>query len=213
MSPQWAAPPAADRCLDSSYASRGPKGQKGGTLVDGSVLTLAAHEARLKDPSSYLPKECRCGCTRLHAHDRRTRTLRGTLAIDGGFAVVFILVFLCASCSATWRVLPAFLARLLWRTWETVANTLAEEPPPDQPKVPARTRQRWRARLGQAARTATQVLASSGDAALRAVAQQVGLEARRQELVTAFAAAFTGGVVLLRLAELLHRLAPGIRLM
>jgi len=135
------------------------------------------------------------------------------LTSDGGFASVIVLVFLCADCSATWRVLPAFLARQLWRTWETVANTLADEPPPSQPKVPERTRQRWRARLGQAARTATQVLASSGAAALRAVAQQVGLEARRQELVTAFAAAFTGGVVLLRLAELLHRLAPGIRLM
>lgn len=167
----------------------------------------------MKDPSSYLPEECKCGCTRLHLHDRRTRCLRGTLTRDGGFAVTIILVFLCTSCSATWRVLPAFLARHLWRTWETVANALSEEPPQGQPKVPERTRQRWRARLGQAARMATQVLASSGGTAQRAVAQQVGLEARRQELVTAFAAAFTGGVVLLRLAELLHRLAPGIRLM
>ena len=177
------------------------------------MLTLAAHEERLKDPSSYLPEECKCGSVRLHLHDRRTRLLRGTSTSDGRFASVIVLVFLCADCSATWRVLPAFLARLLWRTWETVANTLADEPPPGQPKVPDRTRQRWRARLGQAARTATQVLASSGAAALRAVARQVGLEANRQELVTAFAAAFTGGVVLPRLAELLHRLAPGIRLM
>ena len=213
MSPPWAAPPAADRCLDSSYASRGPKGQKGGTLVDSLVLTLAAHEERLKNPSSYLPKECKCGCPRLRLHDLRTRILRGTLISGGGFAVVIILVFLCTGCSATWRVLPAFLARHLWRTWETVATAVAGERKPGQAQVPKRTRQRWRARLGQAARTATQVLASSGDAALRAVAQQVGLEALRQELVTAFAAAFTGGVVLLQLAELLHRLAPGIRLM
>ena len=196
-----------------SYASRGPGGQKGGTLIDTSVLDLATHEERMKEPGSYRPAECKCGGDRLHLHGLRDRNPRGTLNSSGGLAVVTVVVFLCASCAATWRVLPAFLARLLWRTWETVEATLSEERRPGQAKVPLRTRQRWRARLAQAARVATQVLASSNDAALRAVAQAVGLDACRQELVDAFAAAFPGGFFLARLAELLHRLAPGIRLM
>ena len=213
MYPERATPPALDRCLVSSYTSRGRAGQKGGTLIDETVLDLATHEARMKDPASYRPAECRCGCDRLHLHDLRDRQARGTAASSGGFAVVTVVVFLCARCSATWRVLPAFLARCLWRTWAVVAAVVFGQRRPDEPVVPRRTRQRWRARLGQAAGAATQVLACSGDATLRAVAQRVGLEACRHELVAAFAAVFAGAVPLSSLAELLHRLAPGIRLM
>ena len=161
------------------HASRGPGGQKGGTLIDGLVLDLAAHLAKMKDPASYCPKECRCGGECFHLHGRRERIARGTLTSDGSFAVVPVLVFLCTRCRATWRVLPAFLARCLWRTWETVATTLSDERTPGQAKVPERTRQRWRARLGQAASMAAQVLATSGATALRADAQKVGLEASR----------------------------------
>jgi len=99
------APPAAASCLLSSYASRGGAGQKGGTLIDETVLNLAAQEAMMKDPASYRPRECRCGCTRLHLHDRRERRARGS-----GSVVVTVVIFLCAKYFATWRVLPAFLA-------------------------------------------------------------------------------------------------------
>jgi hypothetical protein len=213
VNPQWAAPPAADRCLVFSYASRGRNGQKGGTLIDGSVLDLATHEARMKDPASYRPAECRCGGNRLHLHDLRDRIARGTAAGAGGFAVVTVVVFLCASCSATWRVLPAFLARCLWRTWTVVAAVLFGQRRPDQPKVPPRTRQRWRARLAQSARVAAQVLATSGDGTLRGLAQRVGLDGCRQSLAEGHAAVFAGAALLAPLAELLHRLTPGIRLM
>lgn len=213
MNPQWAAPPAADRCLVSSYTSRGPTGQKGGTLIDRTVLDLATHEARMKDPASYRPAECRCGCNRLHLHDLRDRIARGTAAGTGGFAVVTVVVFLCARCSATWRVLPAFLARCLWRTWAVVAAVLFGLRRPDEPEVPRRTRQRWRARLAQAARVPMQVLATSGDATLRGVAQRVGLDGCRQTLADGYAAVFAGAALLAPLAELLHRLRPGIRLM
>lgn len=205
------APPAAASCLVSSYASRGT-GQKGGTLIDETVLDLAAHEVRMKDPASYRPAECRCGCARLHLHDRRERKLRG----GGGFAVVTVVIFVCAKCSATWRVLPAFLARCLWRSWAVVAAVVCfAQRPADEPEVPVpqRTRQRWRARLAQAARVPMQLLASSGDATLRDVAQRVGLEGSRRALVDSFAAAFGAAVPLASLAELLHRLSPGIRLM
>jgi hypothetical protein len=110
-------------------------------------------------------------------------------------------------------VLPAFLARCLWRTWAVVAAVLFGQRRPDEPKVPLRTRQRWRARLAQAARMSTQVLATSGDATLRAVAQRVGLDGCRLSLVEGYAAVFADGAPLAPLAVLLHRLSPGIRLM
>lgn len=209
MDPQWAAPPAADRCLIFSYASRG---QKGGTIIDRTVLDLATHEARMRNPASYRPAECRCGGKRLHLHDLRHRIARGTAASSGGLAVVTVVVFLCADCTATWRVLPAFLARCLWRSWAVVEAALFGRRRPNEPQVPLRTRQRWRARLAQAARVPAQVLATSGEATLRAVAQRVGLDGCRQALVDGYALAFAGAA-LASLAELLHRLTPGIRLM
>ena len=206
MNPEWAAPPAAETCLLSSYASRGAPGQKGGTLIDETVVDLAAHEMMMKDPGSYRPAECRCGCTRLHLHDRRERVTRGS-----GSTVVTVVIFLCAKCSATWRVLPAFLARCLWRTWGVVEAALFEGE--GAVAVPARTVQRWHARLTQAAIAATQGLATSGEPTLRAVAQRVGLAASRTALVKAYAASFETSSLLAPLAALLHRLSPGLRLM
>ena len=200
MDPEWAAPPAAQTCLVSSDASRG---RKGGTLIDERVLELSAHEAMMKDPASYRPAECRCGCTRLHLHDRRERRALG----PGSAVVVTVVIFLCAKCFATWRVLPAFLARCLWRTWEVVEAAISDG---GRPQVPARTVQRWHARLAQAALAATQALAASGASTLREVAQRVGLEASRGELVKAYAEATASSS---QLAALLHRLSPGLRLM
>jgi len=197
------APPAAESCLVSSYASRGGTGQKGGTFINETVNDLAAHEAMMKDPASYRPAECRCGCTRLHLHDRRERQTRGS-----GSVVVTVVIFLCAECSATWRVLPAFLARCLWRPWKVVQAALFE----GERHVPARTVQRWHARLAQAALVATQALATSGDATLREVSQRVGLEGSRAMLVNAYAAAVGTSSLLAPLAALLQRLSPGIRL-
>lgn len=203
MDPEWAAPPAAQTCLVSSDASRG---RKGGTLIDERVLELSAHEAMMKDPASYRPAECRCGCTRLHLHDRRERRALG----PGSAVVVTVVIFLCAKCFATWRVLPAFLARCLWRTWEVVEAALSDG---GRPQVPARTVQRWKARLAQTARAAAQALATSGAPMLRAVAQRVGLEASRGALMKAYAAATESPSLLAPLAALLHRLSPGLRLM
>src|SRR4051794_9505079 len=76
MNEMRTAPPAAESFLITSYASRGGAGQKGGTLVDETVVDLAAHETKMKDPGSYRPAECRCGCSRLPLHDRRERKPR-----------------------------------------------------------------------------------------------------------------------------------------
>lgn len=202
MDPEWAAPPAAETCLVSSDASRG---RKGGTIIDERVLELSVHETMMKNPASYRPAECRCGCRRLHLHDRRQRRAQGA-----GGTVVTVVIFLCTKCFATWRVLPAFLARCLWRSWEVIERALFSE---RRLSVPARTVQRWHARLAQAALAATQALAVSGAPTLREVAQQVGLEASRGELVKAYAEATASSSRLAPLAALLHRLSPGLRLM
>ena len=51
---------------------------------------------------------------------------------------------------AVWRVLPAFLARHLWRAWSTVAEALTPETE-NRSSVPAPTRTRWRTRLRERA--------------------------------------------------------------
>ena len=180
--------------------------------MDETVLDQAAHELRMTDPGTYRPAACRCGGVRLHVHDYRDRKLRGSGR--GNFTVVTVVVFLCVKCLATWRVLPAFLARCLWRTWTVVAGAVGlARRRADEPQVPERTRQRWRARLAQSARVPMQVLASLGEVVLRGVAQGAGLEGSRWALVESYATALGGAAPLAALAELLHRLSPGIRLM
>lgn len=208
MYPRRAAPPAADECLVSSYASRGVKG---GTLIAESVQDVAAHEKRMRRPASYRPAECRCGCRTLHIHGRRERKLRGSAVADGGLGTVAVMVFLCVACSATWRVLPAFLARCLWRAWSVVESAVQGTREPGAPVVPERTVQRWRARLAQTARRPGQVLVTAGSQALTRIAQMGGLDADRASLATAYAERF-GGSLLAPLATLLHRLSPGARL-
>ena len=212
MCPRRAAPPAADECLVSSDSSRG---QRGGTLIAESVRDVATHEARMRDPSSYRPEQCRCGGQRLHIHGRRERKLRGTAVPDGGVATITVMIFLCTACQATWRVLPAFLARYLWRAWAVVEGAVEGTRGAGEPVVPPRTARRWAARLRQSARLPGQVLATAGRASLAEVTQAtqaVGLDADRRALASKFAARF-GRTLLAPLAALLHRLSPGVRLM
>jgi hypothetical protein len=161
----------------------------------------------LASPEAYRPEACRCGCGRLHLHGLRERHPRQLVIGVEPVPVVEIAVFLCAACGATWRVLPAFLARCLWRTWDVVEREVTDEARPHTaPPVPARTVQRWRSRLAQSARLPIQVLVVAGGR-LRELAERVGLEPTRMELLVA------SGGSLAALAVLLHRLAPGVRLM
>jgi hypothetical protein len=60
--------------------------------------------------------------------------------------VVRVAQYLCAAdeCSATWRILPMFLARHLWRAWKTVERVaLPGEVPSAAPPVPERTPFPW----------------------------------------------------------------------
>ena len=90
---------------------------------------------------------------------------------------------------ATWRILPMFLARHLWRAWKTVERVVmpaATPPSAAAPTVPARTERRWRGRFAASARMLVVLLAASGGVALEALASRTGLDASRAERVVRF---------------------------
>ena len=135
-------------------------------------------------------------------------------------AVVRIIQYVCAAaeCGATWRILPMFLARHLWRAWKTVERVVmpAGMPPSAAaPPIPPRTEQRWRTRFAATARMLVVLLAASGGVALEALASSVSLDASRAELTAAHAEVTRAAPAarLAALAELVHRLERGLRLM
>ncbi len=224
MSPERLPPPQPEECLILSRKSR----FRGGTIVAEEVWTLEEHRRRMSSPDGYRPRECaRCGHDRLHLHDYLERKPLGVLRL----CVLTVARFMCAnpSCGATWRVLPAFLARHLWWVWERVerATTAASRPaPPVSPPsveavaqpgrpVPDSTRQRWLGRMASSARQLLVLLASTGTTAVKAVAEKVHLDATRGELVAAYVESFAprAGTQLACIGALVDRLERGIRLM
>ena len=199
---QRPSPPQAPKYLEH----RCPSSQKGGTLIAEDVTDLATHQKRLGNCDGYRPQCCpRCGHGVLHVHDYRLRVLRA----DGEAAAIQVVRHRCvaAECGARWLILPMLLARHLWRRWAVVEASTVGHRPHDWEPVPARTQRRWWARLRSSGRTLAQALASSGDAAWAAVAGGLGLTATRQDVVRAL------GLPLEKVAALLHRLVPGLRLM
>lgn len=210
MCPPRAVPPAAAECLIRAYSSR--PNQKGGTCIRADVHSLEEHE-RFLDEERYRPERCPkpfCAGGPLQVHAKRPRALRGWLGSAVDVLVVLIAIYRCPCCGGTWRVLPAFIARCLHSPWKVVRKAAAGQLP--AARVPGRTQRRWRARLAQDARVPTQVLGTSGAPLLRRVAQLTGLLATRTQLVAHFARAFGCACGLTSLAELLHRMEPGIRL-
>jgi hypothetical protein len=207
------APPAAEDCLVQSRTDK----YKGGTRIAEDVCDLAAHERRLAAPGGYCPEECaRCFHRVLHVLCYPVRLLLGEAEVR----VIRIVQYICArdDCGATWRILPRFLARHLWRTWPTVERAVAPEDGPTAraaPRIPERTERRWRARLASAARVLVILLTTSGSMQLAAIGVGVGLEAPRMSLVVAYAraAGIAPGGRLAALAALVDRLQRGIRLM
>lgn len=210
-------PPDPESCLITSRVSR----YKGGTLVADDVRDLGVHAQRIRDPDGYRPAPCpRCGHGGLHVHSYPERKLRGEAGLP---PVIRIVQYICASsdCGATWRVLPRFLARHLWRAWTTVERVVELDVPAVEPaaapvvSIPARTRRRWRARLAAAARELVVLLDVSGGGILEGLATRLGLNATRRALVIAHAdvASLAAEERLSVLAALVHRLERGIRLM
>jgi len=113
-------------------------------------------------------------------------------------------------------VLPALLARHLWRRWQVVESaTMGGASAAASSPVPKRTRRRWKQRLSTAAGSLLSALASSTDAVMQHLAGSMTDAASRLELVVAHAQS-TGcsdGWRLASLASLIHQLAPGIRVM
>jgi hypothetical protein len=207
-------PPEPEGCLTLSCVSR----YKGGTLLAEDVHELAAHRQRLAARDPYRPEECHhCHGRVLHVHDYPERKPRGEPGLPPAIRVVR---YICAECRATWRILPAFLARHLWRAWRTVERTVGASPvprldPSPAPKpIPKRTAGRWRARLASAARQLVVLLATSGGVLLEEIAKDTGVEGTRRELVDVHAqkAATPPGRRLADLAALVHRLRRGLRL-
>jgi hypothetical protein len=207
-------PPEPEDCLIHSRASR----YKGGTLIAEDVHDLDTHRQRLASRDAYRPDYCRhCGGLVLHVHDYLRRKPCGE---PGWPPEVTIVRHICAdpACAATWRILPEFLARHLWRVWQTVERIVSPRPPPPPPApgpIPKTTARRWRERLASAARQLIMLLATSSGVLLEAIAKRAGLEATRLELVDVHAqmAAVPPERRLADLAALVHRLERGIRLM
>ena len=165
-----------------------------------------AHERRRCDPDGYRPAACpACGHHKLHVHDYPERK---RLAIT-------LVRYLCPICRATWRMLPLFVARMLWRSWPTVETATIGPASPTAVRVPERTVRRWRARLRTAASSLVELLRKAGETALDAVAATIDATATRVRLVMAYVkmAAVPTGQKLSRLAATIHRLVPGVRLM
>jgi len=197
---------APQACLNRPY----PSSQKGGTLIVEDVLDLESHERRLDDPDMYRPVSCRRSGLKLHIHDLRPRQMFADPAL-----ATEVIRFRCADrerCGAVWQILPAFLARHLWRSWPVVETAI--ESPASSP-VPARTRRRWRLRLASTARLLVATLSATTQELWCGIATAVGLDGCRQDLVRCYRAKTRAprGRCFAELAALLHRLSPGVRLM
>lgn len=206
---------APEVCLCRRYTPS----QKGGTLIVEDVLTLEHHEKMLCT-GGYRPREGCPKCTGyLHIHDYRDRLLLADPA-----RLITVVRLLCYSCGATWQMLPAFVARHLRRSWQTVeraverprpAPMMAEDAPPSVKKIPERTRRRWLTRLVASAALLVVTLSTAETHVLTTVAGAVGLGGTRRELVDVHTRICRVPACqrLMQLAALLHRLAPGVRLM
>jgi hypothetical protein len=216
MSQERLPSPQPDDCLIHSRKSR----FKGGTIIAEEVWTLEEHLRRISDPDGYRPCACgNCGNTVLHVHDYLERKPLGLTWP----AVVRVVRFICINpdCRATWRILPAWLARHLWWTWGSVEQSACANTEESKATAavaatpPERTQQRWQQRLASSARHAVVLMVSRGAEIVRAIGEAVGLQGTRRELVDSYGAIIEvpRGHVLGAVAAVLDRLERGVRLM
>jgi len=208
-------PPDVEVCL----VRHRPSSQKGGTIIAEEVTDRATHERRLCDPDGYRPPFCpNCGEKTLHLHDYRWRTLLA----EPGDPEARIVRHECVECTAVWQILPAFIARHLWRSWKVVEYALTESgPAPEAPEarrwppVPERTLRRWRRRWLRSAQFLTQVLAVCGDAFWSTLAGGLAAEARCVDFVAVCSRTQPTpvGQRFAVVAGLVYRLQPKVRLM
>lgn len=199
-------------CLTRSDLSRAIKG---GTIIAEEVKDLGDHRERILDPDGYrffvLPCP-RCGSGRVHAHSFRCRLLRPA-SPQSPARRVEIRLYRCAfsSCRAVFTVLPAFIARHLWRSWEIVSTVCCHGA-----EAPRTTRRRWVGRLLSDASQLLQLLFSvvvSGHPVSRALGR--GRPRTRRDFLDALTHSLGLSIhsALVFSAAWIHRLQPGIRLM
>lgn len=227
-------PPGYDDCLFRLRSST----QKGGTLICEEVTDLAAHEKRICNPDGYRPESCRCGWRRLHVHDYRDRTPRTE---SGKLPPIKTVRYSCEPCGARWLILPLFVARHLWRTWDVVKRTVMPEPSPREPEpeskpkpepkpelkpkpkpepkaserkrtIPERTVRRWQQRWQRPALLLAQVLVVTGQDTWIRLATGLPVDARCADLVATYDRGRDARQPMADLAALFHRLQPNIRL-
>jgi hypothetical protein len=210
MSANTLPPPPPAVCLTRSYASREIKG---GTVIAEDVRDLETHRAKLLDPDEYRCAigACRaCGSKVLHALCFRERVLRG--AREEPAVVETIRLYRCAVkvCGAVFTVLPAVIARHLWRLWETVEGAAG-----GRLDVPRSTWRRWQGRLGSSSRQIIETLTSRASSLLSSgFRSALGRIATRGELVEALRRSLERALEpFAPLSAWIHRLEPGIRLM
>lgn len=209
MSAATLPPPLPPVCLQRTYLSRGVKG---GTIIAEDVRDLETHRSRLLDPDGYRPSTCRnCGGDDLHALCFRERILRPA-SPDEASVIESIRLYLCATgCGAVFTVLPAVIARHLWRQWKTV-----EEVSSKGKEAPRTTKRRWRSRLLSSAAQLVQALLAVGghllDQRLPAVLEKIRT---RWDLIGALTSSrlVSSDRPFADLAGWIHRLQPGVRLM
>ncbi len=190
-----------------SYAGRGVKG---GTVIAEDVLDIDKHRRLLRHPDDYrlYVSPCpRCGNSRMQTHCFRQRQLRPG---DPGRPPVCATVRLyrCASrsCRAVFTVLPAFIARHLWRSWETVENVVN-----GTEAAPARTRRRWLSRLKSNACELFQTFTSMVKG--RVTELLCKAQPRSRLRFVEVLEQVVGAPRLALTAAWLHRLRPGVRLL
>lgn len=181
------------------------------TIIAEDVRDLETHRKKILDPDEYRAAigACwACGSKTLHALCFRERVLRG--AVSNAPVVATVRLYRCAlrTCGAVFTVLPAVIARHLWRLWETV-----EAATTGKLEVPDGTRRRWFGRLRSCGSQILQAFTTRAASILSVDSiQRLSKSTIRSEILDAFRTLFTAQVFAL-VSAWIHRLEPGIRLM
>lgn len=216
MSNELLSPPQPEVCLTKSYKSREVKG---GTVIAEDVWDRGVHRLKLLDPDAYRRYigPCRsCDFGMLHALCFRVRLLRSAEK-RGQVEEVDIRLYRCpkkkGGCGAVYTVLPAFIARHLWRDWQTVEDVCEGER-----KAPRRTTERWYGRLVCSAKQLVQLFQAAVVQTLKGSLDWVKalsdnltrggfINTLRLSKVISPPNAFA------QIAARIHRIEPGVRLM
>ncbi len=111
-------------------------------------------------------------------------------------------------CGAVFTVLPAFIARHLWRAWKTVERVARCEE-----LAPKTTFARWCSRLQSAASQLVQVFTASVQGAVSGAILRSQPSIRKAFVAVVEPLLGARSSVFARLAAWIHRLEAGVRLM